>query len=439
MTSIIVTISVALGILVALLAGGAPVFVGFLAVNTIGILYFFGPNGFGLFANSIFTTATTDTLSAVPLFIVMGELLFRSGTMEALFDSLDRLVGRVRGRQYILCILLSGILGALSGAAMAVAGLLGRSLYPAMVKRGYDPTLTAGTILGGASLDPIIPPSVLAVILATVAQVSTGKLLIAGMGPGILLIVMFLVYVGIKLWFNPALAPELSTEEERKKGSIIGAILQMIPACFIFFLVMGLVMLGIATPTEAAACGVAGAILLAYYYGGLSVSMLRDSFYAGVTVSALLLLIMCSAVMFSQLITFIGAPQLFGELVRAMNLPVYATIFIMLAIPFFLHIFLFLDQVALFFILVPIYKPILVSSNVDQIWFFTLLLIVATVGGITPPFGYTLFAMKSALPNSSMTDLYKASWPFVWLITGSIFIIGAVPGIATWLPNLMGP
>ncbi|HZS55957.1 MAG TPA: TRAP transporter large permease subunit [Bryobacteraceae bacterium] len=439
MISIIVTIGVALGILVVLLAGGAPVFVGFLAVNTIGVLYFFGPNGFGLFANSIFTTATTDTLSAVPLFIVMGELLFRSGTMEALFDSLDRLVGRVRGRQYILCILLSGILGALSGAAMAVAGLLGRSLYPAMVKRGYDPTLTAGTILGGASLDPIIPPSVLAVILATVAQVSTGKLLIAGMGPGILLIVMFLVYVGVKLWFNPGLAPELATEEDRKKGSIIGAVLQMIPACFIFFLVMGLVMLGIATPTEAAACGVAGAILLAYYYGGLSVSMLRDSFYAGVTVSALLLLIMCSAVMFSQLITFVGAPQLFGELVQVVNLPVYATIFIMLAIPFFLHIFLFLDQVALFFILIPIYKPILVNFNVDQIWFFTLLLIVATVGGITPPFGYTLFAMKSALPNSSMTDLYKASWPFVWLITGSIFIIGAIPGIATWLPNLMGP
>ena len=143
--------------------------------------------------------------------------------------------------------------------------------------------------------------------------------------------------------------------------------------------------------------------------------------------------------MFSQLLTFIGAPQLFGELVRVLNFKVYATVFIMLAISFFLHIFLFLDQVALFFILVPIYKPILVNLNVDQIWFYTLLLIVATVGGITPPFGYALFAMKSALPNSSMTELYKASWPFVWLITASIFIIAAIPGIATWLPSLMGP
>ena len=286
MTALIITIIIALAILVALLVGGAPIFVGFLAVNIIGILYYFGPDGFGLFANSIFTTATIDALAAVPLFIVMGELLFRSGTMEVLFSSLDRLVGRVRGRQYVLCILLSAILGALSGAAMAVAGLLGRSLYPAMIKRGYDPKLSAGTILGGASLDPIIPPSVLAVILATIAQVSTGKLLVAGMGPGILLTVMFLIYVAIRLWMEPALAPDVASEGEQKTGSALIAFLKMLPACFIFFLVMGLVMLGIATPTEAAATGVLGALVLAHFYGGLSRTMLRESFYTGVTVSS---------------------------------------------------------------------------------------------------------------------------------------------------------
>ena len=328
MTALIVTIVVALAILVALLVGGAPIFVGFLAVNIIGVLYYFGPNGFGLFANSVFSTATTDALSAVPLFIVMGELLFRSGTMEVLFSSLDRLVGRVRGRQYVLCILLSAILGALSGAAMAVAGMLGRALYPSMIKRGYDPKLSAGTILGGASLDPIIPPSVLAVILATIAQVSTGKLLIAGMGPGILLTVMFLVYVAVRLWFNPALAPDIAAEEGRKKGSALLALVQMLPASFIFFLVMGLVMLGIATPTEAAATGVLGALVLAYFYGGLTKSMLRESFYAGVTVSSLLLLIMCCAVMFSQLLTYAGAPQLFGEMVRTLKVHPAVIIFI---------------------------------------------------------------------------------------------------------------
>jgi len=279
---------------------------------------------------------------------------------------------------------------------------------------------------------------VLAVILATIAQVSTGKLLVAGMGPGILLTVMFLVYVSVRLWMDPSLAPDVASEDEQKKGSVFVALLKMLPACFIFFLVMGLVMLGIATPTEAAAAGVFGALVLSYFYGGLNTAMLRESFYAGVTVSSLLLLIMCCAVMFSQLLTFAGAPQLFGDMVRTMKLPAMLTIFIMLALPFFLHILLFLDQIALFFILVPIYKPILAVYRVDEIWFFTMLLIVATVGGISPPFGYTLFAMKSALPNSSMSQLYKAAWPFVWIICSSILIIAIFPGIATWLPNLMG-
>jgi tripartite ATP-independent transporter DctM subunit len=438
MTALVATIVIALAILVVLLVAGAPIFAAFLAVNIIGVLYFLGPSAFGLFANSVFTTATIDALAAVPLFIVMGDLLFRSGAMEVLFNSLDRLVGRIRGRQYVLCILLSAVLGALSGAAMAVAGLLGRSLYPSMLKRGYDPKLSAGTILGGASLDPIIPPSVLAVILAIVAQISTGKLLIAGLGPGILLTGMFLVYVAIRLSFNPALAPDVTSEEHEKKGSVWIALAKMLPACFIFFLVMGLVMLGVATPTEAAATGVLGAVVLALFYGGLSWRMLRESFYTGVTVSSLLLLVMCCAVMFSQLLTFAGAPQAFGEYVRTLQLPLAAMIFIMLALPFLLHILLFLDQIALFFILVPIYKPILAVYRVDEIWFFTMFLIVATVGGISPPFGYTLFAMKSALPNSSMSELYKAAWPFVWIICLSIVIIAIFPGIATWLPNLMG-
>jgi tripartite ATP-independent transporter DctM subunit len=271
-----ISLTITLVVLVGLLFGGAPVFVAFLVVNIAGVFYFFGPSGFGLFANSIFTTANTDTLAAVPLFIVMGEVLFRSGTMELLFSSLDRLIGRVRGRQYILCVLLSAILGALSGAAMAVAGLLGRSLYPAMIKRGYNARLSAGTILGGASLDPIIPPSVLAVILATIAQVSTGKLLIAGAGPGILLTGMFLIYVTMRVWLDPTLAPDISSDERAAGGSVLTAVLQMLPSCFIFFLVMGLVMLGVATPTEAAATGVFGAVVLAFFYGGLSFSMLRE-------------------------------------------------------------------------------------------------------------------------------------------------------------------
>lgn len=425
-------------LLVSLLVLGVPIFVAFLVLNIIGVLVLFGPAGFGLLANSIFSSATFGALTAVPLFIAMGEVLFRSGAMEVLFDSLDRLVGRVRGRQYVLCILLSAILGALSGAAMAVAGLLGRSLYPTMLNRGYDPKLSIGTILAGASLDPIIPPSVLAILIATIAQISTGKLLIAGIIPGLLLTLMFLAYVWVRVALNPGLSPDISQEivAERSAWGAVAAFLRMLPSLFIFFLVMGLVMLGIATPTEAAATGIAGSLVLAAAYRKLSWNMLRESLASGVRVSSLLLIVMCSAVMFSQLLTFTGAPQALGEIVSYLKLSAWLMVFLMLALPFVL--FMFLDQVAIMLVLIPIYKPIIAFYGFDEIWFYTLFLIVATVGGITPPFGYTLFAFKSAAPQASMSETFSAAWPFVWIISAGMVLMVIFPSTITFLPNLSG-
>lgn len=424
------------GLLLVLLFLGVPVFVAFLILNVASVLVILGPSGFGMFANSIYTTGTNSTLAAVPLFILMGEILFRSGAMEVLFDSMDRLVGRIRGRQYVLCILLSAILGALSGAAMAVAGLLGRSLFPTMRRRGYDLHLSAGTILAGASLDPIIPPSVLAIIIATLAQISTGKLLVAGIVPGLLLTVMFLVYVLIRVRINPGLAPDIDAEavDRRTGGSAFMALARMLPSALIFFLVMGLVMLGVATPTEAAATGVFGALVLAGFYGGLSRKMIADALTSAATVAGLLLLVMCCAVMFSQLLTLTGAARQLGEIVAGLALPAAAMLFAMMALPFVL--FMFLDQVALMLVLIPIYQPLIKLYGFDEIWFWTLFLIVATVGGLSPPFGYTLFALKSAAPDVRMSDIYQSAWPFVWIIVLGMVIMVVFPEIITFLPGL---
>ena len=425
------------GLLLALLLLGVPIFVAFLLLNVAGILVILGPAGFGMFANSIYATGTISALAAVPLFILMGEILFRSGAMEVLFDSMDRLVGKIRGRQYILCILLSAILGALSGAAMAVAGLLGRSLFPTMLNRGYDKHLSAGTILAGASLDPIIPPSVLAILIATIAQISTGKLLIAGIIPGIMLTVMFLIYVMIRLKINPALAPDLAIDlaDRKASGSALVALLKMMPSALIFFLVMGLVMLGVATPTESAATGVFGALLMAAGYRKLSWKLVKEALISGVTIASLLLLIMCCAVMFSQLLTLTGAARKLGEIVVDLNLSAAFMLFLMMAVPFIL--FMFLDQVALMLVLIPIYNPLLKVYGFDEIWFYTLFLVVATVGGLTPPFGYTLFALKSAAPTVPMSDIFKASWPFVWIIMLGLLIMALFPPLVTFLPDLM--
>lgn len=430
-------LSGAVGLLFVLLFLGIPVFAAFLILNVVFIVAILGPSGFGMFANSIYATGTNTTLAAVPLFILMGEMLFRSGAMEVMFDSMDRLVGRIRGRQYILCILLSAVIGAMSGAAMAVAGLLGRSLFPTMRRRGYDLHLSAGTILAGASLDPIIPPSVLAIIVATIAQVSTGQLLVAGIVPGLFLTGMFLVYVLIRVYINPGLAPDIDVEEVERKtgGSAFIALVRMLPAAFIFFLVMGLVMLGVATPTEAAATGVFGALVLAGSYGRLSRELIAEALTSAATVTGLLLLVMCSAVMFSQLLTLTGVARMLGETVAALALPASVMLFLMLALPFVL--FMFLDQVALMLVLIPIYLPMIKHFGFHEIWFWTLFLIVATVGGISPPFGYTLFAFKSATPEVGIADVYKAAWPFVWIICLGMLIMAMVPQIITVLPDMM--
>jgi tripartite ATP-independent transporter DctM subunit len=431
-----VALSGGVGLLLVLLLLGVPVFVSFLILNVAGILVILGPAGFGMFANSIFATGTINALAAVPLFILMGEILFRSGAMEVLFDSMDRLVGKIRGRQYVLCILLSAVLGALSGAAMAVAGLLGRSLFPTMLQRGYDKHLSAGTILAGASLDPIIPPSVLAILIATIAQISTGRLLIAGIVPGLLLTGMFLIYVLVRVRWNPKLAPDVAVDitDRTTSGSAFIALLKMMPSALIFFLVMGLVMLGIATPTESAATGVFGSLVLAAAYRRLSLSLVRDALVSAVGVAALLLLVMCCAVMFSQLLTLTGAARKLGEIVVSLNLSPAFMLFLMMAVPFVL--FMFLDQVALMLVLIPIYNPLLKVYGFDEIWFYTLFLVVATVGGISPPFGYTLFALKSAAPSVPMSDIFRAAWPFVGIIMLGMLVMALYPPLVTWLPNV---
>jgi tripartite ATP-independent transporter DctM subunit len=424
-------------LILTLLLLGVPIFVAFLMLNMAGMLLLLGPGGFGMIANSMYTTSTLGALAAVPLFILMGELLFRSGAIDVLFDSLDRLIGRIRGRQYVLCIVLSAMIGALSGAAMAVAGLLGRSLFPTMRKRGYDLHMSAGAIMGGASLDPIIPPSVLAIIIAALAEVSTGKMLIAGVIPGLLLSGMFIVYVVARVYLNPALAPDDAAEirDPASRGTAFMAFIRMLPSGFIFFLVMGLIMLGVATPTEAAATGVFGALVLAWFYGGVSRKMLTEALHSGVIVAALLLLIMACATMFSQLLAFTGATQELGDFVVSLKLPAWLMLFVMMATPFVL--FMFLDQVALMMVLIPIYQPILKIYEFDPIWFWTLFLIIATVGSITPPFGYTMFALKSAAPDVPMSDIYQAAWPYVWIILLGMLLMAIFPPIVTFLPELM--
>ena len=428
----------ATGLLAAVMLAGAPVFIAFLTLNLAGLTWLIGPRGFGLFANSLYQTATSSSLAAIALFVLMGEILFRSGAIEILFDSIDRLIGRVRGRLYVVTIALSTLFGALSGSAVAVAAMLGRSLLPSMAARGYDRRLSAATILSGASLAPIIPPSLLAIIVGSMADVSIAGLLIAGIVPGLVLAGLTLGYVALKVARGAPAGriDEGEAEADRNRLGRARALLNLAPFSLTVFAVMGLILLGVATPAESAATGVVGACLTAAVFGRFRLKMLREALASTVTIGAALLLIICSAKLFSQLLSFSGATRGLVELAGASALGPDLTMLVLMLIP--LVLCMFIDQIAFMLLAIPIYEPIVASLGIDPILFWTLFLINLTVGSLTPPFGYTLFALKGAAgPALSAADVFRAAWPVVGLFVAGMVLFWTAPGLVLWLPGLL--
>ena len=414
-------LSIGIAILVALFLTGAPIFLAFLIIIISGVVLTFGDAAFGMVVNSMFDTGTTASLGTVPLFVLLGEILFRSGSMEVLLDSIDKLVGKIRGRAYVLSISLSTVLGALSGSGIAVAAMLGRSLLPMMRGRGYDTKLSIGTILAGACLAPIIPPSILAIIVGTLADVSIAAL--------------YVTACLVRVRIDPRLAPE---DEEVEKVDFVGklkAIAGLLPFSIIIFMVMGLIMLGIATPSESAATGVLGAILTAAYYRKLSWRMLYEATGEAALLAAVILLILASAVMFTQLLAFTGATRALTEVVTGMNVPAWFMFFLMMLLPFILC--MFIDQLGLMLVIIPIYLPIIKALEFDPVWFWLLFLLNITLGAITPPFGYIMFAVKGAAQDVPMGEIFNASWLFVILTLIGMVLMSVFPGIVTTLPTLV--
>ncbi|WP_300063966.1 TRAP transporter large permease [uncultured Roseobacter sp.] len=419
----------AVGLLLSLLFAGVKIFVGFLVLNIAGVLMLIGPRGFGLFSNSIFETATSPTLVTVALFVLMGEVLFRSGTVDVLFTSIDRLVGRLKGRLYIVSMALSTVFGALSGSAVAVAAMLGRSVLPLMEQRDYDSRMSATTILSGASLAPIIPPSLLAIIVGSLADVSIAGLLVAGILPGLLFACLTLAFIYMRGGAMPA------PEESAADKSAARAVLDMLPFLLVIFSVMGLILMGVATPSESAATGVVGALLVAALFGRLDWALIRDAVASAVTITVVILIIVVSAKLFSQLLSFAGATRGLVAVINDLGWSPNLTFLMMMMIPLILC--MFIDQIAFMLLAIPIYQPIVAALGFDPIWFWTLFLINLTVGSLTPPFGYTLFALKGAAEGMSTAQVYRAAWPVVGIFLIGMAILWAVPDIVLILPRAL--
>lgn len=423
-------------LLLVFLATGMPVFVAFLLINLVAVVLFIGTAGYGMFVNSLYETTTSQSLATIPLFILMGEILFRSNSVDVLFKSIDTLIGRVKGRQYVLAVALATVFSTLSGAAMGVAAMLGRSLLPGMVSRGYDGRLSAGVILAGSCLAPLIPPSVLTIIVGTLAGVSIAGLLVAGIIPGLVFAGLFLAYVFFRLWLNPQLAPiDLDTREPVSAGEALLAAARLIPFTIIIVMVMGFILLGIATPTEAAAMGVLGSLVTAAIYRGLSWNMLTLSISSAAKTSAMIMIIMACSKLFSQLLALSGGASEFTEWLVGLDMSYWMMLFLMMLLPFVLC--MFVDQIALMLIVIPIYLPIVAAQGYDPVWFWLLFLVNITVGGLTPPFGYVLFALKSSWPEGSLRDVYAAAWPFVLLFALGTLILAVFPILTLALPSIL--
>jgi tripartite ATP-independent transporter DctM subunit len=431
------TLLLALGlvVLVALFLTGLPVYLCFILIVGGSVIAIFGSAGYGMVANSVYQLTTMEALTTIPLFVLMGEILMRSGSIDVLFGAINKLIGRIRGRQYHMALTLSAILGAPAGSGIAVAAMLGRSVMTPMLRRGYDPQLTAGVMMGGALLAPIIPPSVLAIVIGTLTQtVSISDLLIAGIVPGI---VLTLIYIGIVVWrvhADPRVAPQEAYVRRswRERGV---ALLEMLPFGLIIFVSIGLIMFDFATPSEAAALGALAAAAESFWHRKMR---FKDYFRAccdSAVLSAVIVVIMASANLFGQLLAYLGTVQILGEAIGSLQANRWLIFVLMMLLPFVLC--MFVDQIGIMMVLIPIYDPLLKPLGFEPVWFWMQFLINMVVGAITPPFGYIIFALKAAVPEITLAHLYRPAWLFTFATIGGMVLFSVWPELITFLPKAL--
>jgi tripartite ATP-independent transporter DctM subunit len=429
-------LAIIFGSLLTLLALGVPVAFAFLIINLAGAaLLQGGSGGFQQLIHSIYGSVTSFSLLPIPLFVLMGEILWQTNIAARALTALDKLLGRVPGRLSLLTVLSGTIFAALSGSTIANTAMLGSLLLPELKKRGYADDLSMGAIMASGALAMLIPPSALAVIFAVIAKISIGKVLIALIAPGLLLAALYAIYIMARAKLNPAAAPAYSVQPASAREQLVGLVLYVAPLSFVVFMVIGVMFLGVATPTEAAAFGCVGSMMLAAAYRDLNWKRFRDSIEGTLRISAMMLVIMASAIGFSQLLAYSGGSRGLLEYVMAFDVsPIVLLVFMQLIL---LVLGCFMEQIAIMLITLPIFMPIIKIAGIDPIWFAVVCLINLEVALLTPPFGLLLFVMKGAVPSVRMQQVYMAALPFILIDIAVIGLLIAFPGIAMLFAGLM--
>jgi len=430
-------LAIMMGLLIILFLTGLPIAFTFFALTIIGLFWFKGGEvALALLATSAHTSIGTFTLVALPLFILMGEALSHGGVVSILTEIVDVWIGRIRSRLCIVCLGAGTILAAMTGAAIGGAVVLGTTLFPEMDRQGYNMRLSIGTIMGSGILAAIIPPSMLAVLLGSLAKVSIAALFIGSILPGLLMVGLFLAYILILTRARPEMAPaytgpKLSLPEKMKVS------VRILPFVLIIFSVMGVIMLGIATPSEAAATGVVSCYVVIAIFKRMSWAVVKNSLLATMSTTAMIFLLFAGSISFSQVLAITGVTAGLTEYVVGLGLSPIVMFILMQLLIFVLC--MFIDAISIMMITVPIFFPVVLGLGIEPVWFGVVYLINIVVGAMTPPFGLVLFATKGVIPKATVEDVFQASIPFVALTVLAMAMMIAFPQIVLWLPSVIRP
>jgi tripartite ATP-independent transporter DctM subunit len=425
------------GLLIALMATGMPISFAFIFICIIGAYLFWGGEaGLEQLAMSFYSSVSNYNFLPIPLFILMGDIVFTSGTGTRLIDAVDQILGRLPGRLSLLAIGSGVLLGTMIGISGGSIGILGKVLVPEMDKRGYAKSMTLGPIVASGTLAILIPPSALAVFLGAVGQVSIGKLLLAIIVPGLMVAALFIGYIIIRCAVNPALAPNYEVPPVPLSQKITTGFTQIAPIVLVIFAVIGSVFTGIATPGESAALGVIACYILAAIYRKLTWETVKKSAQDTIHVTVMVFFIVVGSISFGRILATTGAISTLVHWATGLNIhPIFLIIATQLILVF---LGAFMDPASIVMITAPLFFPLVKALGYDTLWFAVLSLMNIQLGLISPPFGLDCFTMKAIAPEGvTLGDVFRSSLPFMMLGFLTMALIMIFPQIGLWLPNLM--
>jgi tripartite ATP-independent transporter DctM subunit len=430
------TLGLLIGLLLVFMAVGLPVVFAFFAVNLVGAYVFMGGDkGMLQLMRNAADAVQSFALLPIPLFILMGEVMFHTGVAARAIDAVDRLIARVPGRLSLVAITGGTIFASLSGSTIANTAMLCSTLLPDMTRRGYHPSIAVGPIVAVGGLAMLIPPSALAVLLGSVARIPIGELLVASIIPALILAALFFAYVILRCRLDPALAPAYDVAALSWRERLLPFAKYVLPLMGIFIVVVGSIVGGLATPTESAALGAAAALAAAAAYRRLSWANFVVSVRETLRLTVMTLFIICGSITFSQILAFTQASTGLSELVTGAGLSPLWVLLGMLGI--LLVLGCFMDQVSMMMITAPLFMPVAETLGLDIVWFGVLMLMMLEIGLATPPFGLLLFVAKGAAPQIPMGAIIRSVAPFIAIALGVVGLLIAAPQLTLWLPRMM--